>query len=104
MRIFSHSRYLWGKIEEDVKAWTLLNWSRWEEEKPEWFNPTLHATIPDDFIPTESIAALGGTTRLRRGSASMNAINVGTLGRRLSFQGERRLSFGGEVEDGKEGN
>ncbi len=41
----------WEPIREEVKAFTLANWSRWETEKPKWFNEHWISTVPDDFIP-----------------------------------------------------
>ena len=43
----------WSEIREEVKAYTLTNWRRWEEEKPEWFHQNFRASVPDDFIEIE---------------------------------------------------
>jgi hypothetical protein len=47
------NKKLWAGIREDVKAWTMENWERWEEEKPEWFNDAWKAQIDADMIPGE---------------------------------------------------
>ena len=70
VRIFNCNRKLWREIEEDVKLWTRESWGRWIAERPEWFTPTVIASIPDVFIPSEQLEALGGRMRDRRLSAS----------------------------------
>ena len=49
---------LWKDIEDEVKRWTLSNWSRWEVEKPEWFTEAFKEGVPDDMIPEEALAEL----------------------------------------------
>jgi hypothetical protein len=69
--IFGCNRLLWeGDIGSDVMAFTLQNWGRWEREKPAWFTPQVKASVPDEYIPREFLAALGGANRMRRGSAA----------------------------------
>jgi hypothetical protein len=87
--IFATHAAHWKNLEVEVKAWTMANWARWEEEKPEWFDLALKASIPDEYIPIAAIEALGGVGRERRGSASLSVIEAMDLGR-------RRLSLGGE--------
>ena len=48
---------------------TLQNWARWERDKPVWFTPLVKASVPDEYIPKEFLASLGGANRMRRGSA-----------------------------------
>jgi hypothetical protein len=48
---------------------TLRNWASWESDKPAWFTPLLKTTVPDEYIPKEFLASLGGANRMRRGSA-----------------------------------
>jgi hypothetical protein len=68
--IFGCNRMLWeSDIGSDVMAFTLQNWGRWEREKPAWFTPQVKASVPDEYIPREFLAALGGANRMRRGSA-----------------------------------
>jgi hypothetical protein len=69
--VFGSSRLLWeSDIGSEVMEFTLQNWARWEREKPSWFTPLLKATVPDEYIPTEFLAGLGGAKRMRRGSAA----------------------------------
>ena len=51
-------------IHEDAKTWVAGNIERWKDEKPDWFKIEM---IPDDFLPSEVLAAEGGTIR-RKGS------------------------------------
>ena len=70
MEMFSCQRLLWeSDIGEDVKQWTTENWATWVEEKPEWFTPQIVSMVPDEYIPTERLEALGAH-RKRRGSAA----------------------------------
>jgi hypothetical protein len=86
MNILACNRLLWeSDIGADVKAWTLENWERWEEEKPEWFTPVIRATAPDEYIPPRFLVELGGFNRERRGSA---VLSVRESMRRLSFSDE----------------
>ena len=48
----------WLEIRDDVKAYSLEHWKRWEEEKPAWFNKKFKAKVPDDFIPKEALEKL----------------------------------------------
>jgi hypothetical protein len=65
--IFGCNKKQWKSIRDDVKAWTLENWERWEEEKPAWFNDAWKKSIDDDMIPAESLRRLkvGGSARRR---------------------------------------
>jgi hypothetical protein len=52
-----------------VKAWTLENWEKWEEEKPEWYNDAWKSKVEDDMIPAASLRKLyGGGSERRRSS------------------------------------
>jgi hypothetical protein len=98
MEIFGNNRLLWeSDIGSEVIEFTMRNWARWERDKPAWFTAHIKATVPDECIPREFLAGLGGADRMRRGSA---AISV-----RESF---RMIEDVGDVkeikvaEDGKE--
>jgi hypothetical protein len=67
-RIFEHNKKQWQSIRPDVKAWTLENWERWEEEKPEFFNDAFKATVDDDMIPPASLRKLNAGSSRRRSS------------------------------------
>jgi hypothetical protein len=58
----------WQSIRDDVKAWTMENWERWEEEKPEFFNDAFKASVDDDMIPAASLRKLNGAGGRRRSS------------------------------------
>jgi hypothetical protein len=49
--IFDNSKHYWKSIEEEVKTWVQANWERWEDEKPEWFDDTMRARVPVEYIP-----------------------------------------------------
>jgi hypothetical protein len=59
----------WLSIRGDVKAWTLENWERWEEEKPAFFNDAFKAQVDDDMIPPASLRKLNGGGSARRRSS-----------------------------------
>jgi hypothetical protein len=67
-RIFEHNKKQWTGIRDDVKAWTMENWERWEEEKPEFFNDAFKASVDDDMIPAASLRKLNGGRQRRRSS------------------------------------
>ena len=58
----------WLSIRPDVKAWTLENWERWEEERPEWFNNEFKGKLDDDMIPVESLRRMNEGGGRRRSS------------------------------------
>lgn len=58
MTVFMNHEDLWVEIKDQVKEFTMRNWARWTAERPDWFNEELKATVPDDFIPREELAAL----------------------------------------------
>jgi hypothetical protein len=67
------NRMMWERdIGADVKAWTFENWATFVEEKPAWFTPLIIATVPDEYIPPQFLAGLGGANRVRRGSAALS--------------------------------
>jgi hypothetical protein len=66
--IHGYNRKLWRSIRGDVKAWTLENWERWEEEKPEWFTDAWKSSVDDDMIPPASLRKLNGASSRRRSS------------------------------------
>ena len=68
MRTLLSNKKQWLSIRDDVKAWTLENWERWEEEKPAWFSDAWKAGLDDDMIPPESLRKLNGGSKRRRSS------------------------------------
>jgi hypothetical protein len=75
--VFKYNKKLWLSIRGDVKAWTMENWERWEEEKPEWFNDAWKAGVNDDMIPPASLVALNGGGVERRRSSLGDVLGVG---------------------------
>jgi hypothetical protein len=67
IKMFLHgqNRKQWASIRGDVKAYTLENWERWEEEKPAFFTAAFKASVDDDMIPPASLRGLGGPSRRR---------------------------------------
>jgi hypothetical protein len=76
-RIFGANKKLWLSIRADVKAWTLENWERWEEEGQEWFNDRFRASVDDDMIPAASLRKLNGRGSARRRSSLGDVLGVG---------------------------
>jgi hypothetical protein len=68
-RIFEHNKRQWLSIRDDVKAWTMENWERWEEETPEWFTDAWKSGVDDDMIPPASVQKLKGGGGERRRSS-----------------------------------
>ena len=69
MRIFKYNRACWRRIEDEVRDFTHKKWKLWVETKPDWFTAAVIASVPDEFIPAEERALLGGGKRKRRASA-----------------------------------
>ncbi len=67
----------WMGIRGDVKAYSLENWKRWEEEKPSWFDTHFQMKVPDDFIPKESLEDLN---RRSKGGKRRRSSVGGSLG------------------------
>jgi hypothetical protein len=88
--VFGCSRHHWVSIEGEIKKWIELNWAKWEEEQPEWFNDTRKATVPVDFIPSDGDARRRESVR----RASVDAEAEGGLAGALRAS-VRRASVGG---------
>ena len=79
--IFTVSEYQWKPIREDVKAWVLANWYRWEEEKPEWWTDAMKGSIPDDMLPAPALKEeekKGGGKRRRSSLGDIMAVGGGS--------------------------
>ena len=76
--VFGDHTDLWKEIEHEVADWTLANWSKWEEEKPEWFTEAFKESVPDHMIPKVVLEALhkkaGGERRRSSAFAGMAAL------------------------------
>jgi hypothetical protein len=85
-KLFRSQRLLWEReIGAEVRAWTMANWARWEEEQPGWFTDATKVLVPDEYIPPQFLAGMGGGNRERRGSA---VVSVKESLRRRSFAEE----------------
>ena len=102
--IFRRHQSHWKSIRPAVKRWVQACWWKWEDDKPDWFNDWFVASVPDDMIPKEKLAALekeGRSRRSRRGSL------VGaSFGRKRSSNVDMALllgnSMGGKVAEERE--
>jgi hypothetical protein len=84
------SRHHWVSIEGEIKKWVGLNWAKWEEEQPEWFNDVAKATVPVDFIPADGDARRRESVRRASVDAEAEGGLAGTLRasiRRASVRG-----------------
>ena len=52
--VFNVHDHLHYDIRDEVKEWVQESWTKWNEEKPEWFSSRVIASIPYDMIPKES--------------------------------------------------
>jgi hypothetical protein len=77
MRTLLSNKKQWLSIRDDVKAWTLENWERWEEEKPAFFTAAFKASVDDDMIPPASLRKLNGGGSERRRSSLGDVLGVG---------------------------
>jgi hypothetical protein len=83
MGVFATNAIYWVSIHDEVKAWTLSNWDRWNAEKPDWFTEQLISTIPDEFIPRPD---------KNRRRSSVFASALGLPGVDASLDGRKRSS------------
>lgn len=71
MLVFGCNTNHWERdLGEEVKEFTVGNWTKWCTERPEWFDAVLVSTVPDEYIPEGGMADFGGFNRERRGSAA----------------------------------
>ena len=68
MIVHMRNKKLWKSIRDDVKAWTIENWERWEEEKPKWFNDAWTSKVDDDMIPAASLRKMHDGSQRRKSS------------------------------------
>ena len=73
MKVFERHSDLWSDIKDDVKAFTLANWARWEAEKPTWFNDNFKALVPDEYIPKAALDDLNKRNGGKRRRSSVFA-------------------------------
>ena len=63
--IFDYNFAHWQGLEEDIKEWTMANFQRWEDERPEWFTPVVKASMPERFKPATIRRQITGGTQRR---------------------------------------
>ena len=80
MKIHAYRRLLWTSLRPQVKEWTLENWARFEQEKPEWFTSGLIAQVEDEMIPMTALAALKADGERRKSSLSDQLLGDGRKG------------------------
>jgi hypothetical protein len=90
IEVFGKSRHHWVSIEGEIKTWVELNWAKWEEEQPEWFDDVTKAKVPVEFIPSDGDARRRESVR----RASVDAEAEGGLAGALRAS-VRRASVGG---------
>jgi hypothetical protein len=89
------SKHHWKSIEKEVRAWVEASWKEWEEEKPEWFDEAMRASVPVEYIPEAEDARRRESVR----RASVDAEAEGGLAG--AFRASiRRASVGGAVGGG----
>ncbi len=71
----SHPSYYAG-IRKELKDWVGDNWSRWNEEKEEWFTSKVICNISNEFIPQNAVKELEKCGR-RKSSALEQLIGGG---------------------------
>ena len=69
--IFTNHISMSRRIKTDIIEYMAENWAEWERTKPSWFTPGFISKIPDEFIPQQNLAALGGARRRR---SSVNSV------------------------------
>ena len=90
------NKMLWEKdIGADVKEWTMEHWSEWVRDKPDWFTAKVISQVPDSYIPSQYLEALG-SRRKRRGSA-VNSVRA-SLRESMREAPEDEGEVGGDAE------
>ena len=73
--IFKKHRSYYKSIEEELRAWLLENYDRWEEEKPSWFVHKLTKNVPDDMLPERVLKDIGGVKGRKLSIAALDALD-----------------------------
>ena len=53
--VSDHNPAYYREIRSKIKRWLVENWSRWSEERPDWFNEKAIAGIPEEMLPADAI-------------------------------------------------
>ncbi|GMI04882.1 hypothetical protein TrVE_jg12127 [Triparma verrucosa] len=60
--VFHINKMLYQKFKGDIQTWVDANWTRWEDEKPEWFTELLDfGAIPEEMKPGLARAGIVGS-------------------------------------------
>jgi hypothetical protein len=70
---FQTSKHHWKSIEDEVRAWVVANWERWQEEEPKWLDEAMRAKIPLEYVP-------GAGDARRRESARRASVDAAAEG------------------------
>jgi hypothetical protein len=60
--LFFFNERKWRSIRDRVRQWVLNAYAVWEQLRPTWFDESLQARIPDDFMPAHLLAQLNAQT------------------------------------------
>ena len=60
MTVFAHHHTFYFSIKVEIKHFLRDNWSKWEMERPEWYNARVIALVPAEYLPTNILVDLGG--------------------------------------------
>ena len=58
--VFGNHDSYYKSFEKDLKIFLNENWSKWEEEQPDWFNAQVISLIPLACLPKEALIEMGG--------------------------------------------
>lgn len=58
--VFGCNTSQWKPIRDKVETWVQDNWSRWEEEKPEFFTDLWKAGVPLGMLPKKKVEESSG--------------------------------------------
>jgi len=71
MIVFEDNKLMWVSIYPQVKDFVFANWSRWAEEKPDFFTANFIARVPPDMIPA---AAQNEAKQVRENARRCSAV------------------------------
>ena len=66
--VFSKHPSLYESINKELKDWLSENWSKWEEEREDWFTAKVIGKIPSELLPEKFSCKLGVDVKGRRKS------------------------------------
>jgi len=64
----------WVTIRGQVRQWVIVNWWKWKDENPSWFNEGFVGRVPLEWIPAEDAKAL--LERLRKQGGLRESLRV----------------------------